>query len=249
MLLTLAVAVQDGQFGLRRQIKVQSAEAALRAVSQKYVLDRHINPRCASPAQHALNLPIAHLITTFGNKDPPPQPKLAIPVSTICAIATKYTFSLHHQVVTDMTVIAFSYLLRVSEYTSPCNLWANHTILLQICDVRLWRQGQLLNHESTLAPLLQADSATIAIANTKNGTKGVVVHHDAIGGSCCPVAALAQQIANLHGMQPTTPFITLCLPRTGTSQITDRDITIVVHCLAVTHWIEYLHTACRLAGP
>jgi hypothetical protein len=107
-------------------------------------------------------------------------------------------------------------------------LWANHTILLQICDVRLWRQGQLLNHESTLAPLLQADSATIAIANTKNGTKGVVVHHDAIGGSCCPVAALAQQIANLHGMQPTTPFITLCLPRTGTSQITDRDITIVV---------------------
>ncbi len=62
MLLTFAVALRKGQFGLGRQIKVQSVKAALRAISQKYVLDGYSNPRCASPAQHALNLPIACLI-------------------------------------------------------------------------------------------------------------------------------------------------------------------------------------------
>ncbi len=39
-----------------------------------------------------------------------------------------------------------------------------------------------------------------------------MVYHDAIGGSCCPVAALARWIANLHGMQPTTSLSTVCLP-------------------------------------
>jgi hypothetical protein len=119
MLLTFAVALQEGQFGLGRQIKFQSVKAALQAISQKYVLDGCSNPRCAFLAQHALNLPIARLVKKFGNEDPPPQPKLAILVSTICAIATKYTFSLHHQVVADMILIAFIYLLQVGEYTTP----------------------------------------------------------------------------------------------------------------------------------
>ncbi len=106
MLLTFAVAMQEGQFGLGRQIKVQTVEAALQAVSQMCVLIGYSNPRCASPAQHALNLPIACLIKKFGDEDQPPQPKFAIPVLTICAIATKYTFRFHQQAVAGMTVIA-----------------------------------------------------------------------------------------------------------------------------------------------
>ncbi len=127
-----------------------------------------------------------------------------------------------------MTVIAFFFLLRVGEYTSPCKPQAKCTIPLWKCDVRFWHQGWLLNHESTLAHLLQADSATIVIANTKNGTKGAVVYHDAIEGSCCLVAALARQIANLQGMQLTTPLSTFCLPHTNISCITGRDIFIAV---------------------
>jgi hypothetical protein len=42
------------------------------------------------------------------------------------------------------------------------------------------------------------DSATIFIANTKNGTKGAVVYHEAFGGPICPVAALARRVANLQ---------------------------------------------------
>ncbi len=55
-----------------------------------------------------------------------------------------------------------------------------------------------------------------------------MVHHDAVGGSCCLVAALAWWIANLHGMQPTTPLSTVCLPHKSISCITNRDITIAV---------------------
>jgi hypothetical protein len=97
MLLTFAVVVWEGKYGLGGQIQVQSVSVALQAVAQKYVLDGHCDPRCASPAQHSLNLPIAQLFKKFKDENPPPQSKLAIPVSTIQAILTKYNFSLHIQ--------------------------------------------------------------------------------------------------------------------------------------------------------
>ncbi len=111
MLLAFAVAVREGQYGCGRQIKVQSVTTALRAVAQRYVLDGHSDPHRTSPAQHALNLLIARLIKKFGDNDPPLQPKLAIPVSTIKQIATKYKFSDHHEAVADLVVVAFFYLL------------------------------------------------------------------------------------------------------------------------------------------
>jgi hypothetical protein len=62
----------------------------------------------------------------------------------------------------------------------------------------MWHEGVLIPHLVGLPMLLTADSATICIANTKNGTKGTVVHHDAFGGPICPVAALARRIANIQ---------------------------------------------------
>jgi hypothetical protein len=48
-LLTFAVAVQEGKYGLGNQVKVQSVERALRHVAQRLVLDGHPDPRRASP--------------------------------------------------------------------------------------------------------------------------------------------------------------------------------------------------------
>jgi hypothetical protein len=87
MLLTFAVAMREGQYGIGRQVKVRSVTTALRAVAQRYNLDGHSDPRRASPAQHALNLPIARLIKKFKDDNPPLQPKLAILVLTIQQIA------------------------------------------------------------------------------------------------------------------------------------------------------------------
>jgi hypothetical protein len=229
MLLTFAVAVREGKYGLGRQVKVQSVAVALRSVAQKYVLDGHPDPRRASPAQHALNLPIARILKKFDDEDPPPEPKLAIPVSTITAIAQGYHFTARHSVVADLILVAFFYLLRVGEYTSQSNPRPKRTIPLRKCDVRLWKNGSILDQDScSTAALLLADSATVSIANTKNGTKGAFVHHFAIGGPICPVAALARRIGYLRGQSAVTPLSSVVGTARRPAAISDRDITIAV---------------------
>ena len=125
------------------------------------------------------------------DEDPKAESKLALPVSTITAIANNYQWDPHKDAVADLIIITFFYLLRVGEYTSPTKPWDKWTITLRDCDVRLWKDGNLLPHSAGWETLLSANSATICIAHTKNGTKGAVVHHDAIGGPICPVAVLA----------------------------------------------------------
>ncbi len=120
-------------------------------------------------------------------------------------------------------MVAFFYLLWVGEYTTSLSKHEKRTIPLQKCDVGLWKDGKLLDHG-----LGEADSVTISIANTKNGTKGAVVHHNAIGGVICPVAALARRIANLQGMKVTCWLSTVCHTSGCVTRVSDRCITVVV---------------------
>ena len=230
MLLTFAVAVREGQYGLGSQVKVQSVSKALRAVAQKYVLDGHQDPRKSYPAQHHLDLPIAHLIKKYADDDPPAEPKLAVPVSTVKKIAKHYSFSDHHKAVADLCIIAFFYLLRVGEYTTstPARQQEKRTTALRRCDIRLWHKNKLLPHTSPLATLLKADSATICLAKTKNGVKGAVVHQEAIGGAACPVAALARRIHNINHSSQACPISVVFHHNKQPTRISDRDITVAV---------------------
>jgi hypothetical protein len=90
----------------------------------------------------------------------------------------------------------------------------------------MWRKGVLIPHSTGLTTLLTADSATICIANTKNGTKGAVVHHDAFGGPICPVSALAQRIANIQQAKSLEcPINAVFLPAgRRPTLVSDRDI-------------------------
>ncbi len=97
-----------------------------------------------------------------------------------------------------------------------------------MCNVRLWRKGIVVNHSSGLANLLLADSATICIAHTKNGSKGVVVYHKAFGGPICPVAALARGIAHISIGPLTGPLDTVYYGSTAISKVSDRNIGIAV---------------------
>jgi len=225
-LLTFAVTVREGKYGLGNQVTVQSVERALRHVAQKFVL--------SSPAQQSLDLPLSRLIKHYRDNDPAPQPKLALPISTITAIATNYRWTPHLDTVADLVTVAFFYLLRVGEYTSPPAARRKRTISLRKCDVRLWHRGTILQHSAPLATLLSADSATICIANTKNGTKGAVIHHDAVGGAICPVAALARRIAALHNHPPSTCLDTVVHSPRHTTHVSDRDIGIAVRWGAIS---------------
>ncbi len=110
-----------------------------------------------------------------------------------------------------------------------CHSTEKRTIPLRDCDIRLWTSdGHLISHSAGLEMLLQADSATICIANTKNGTKGAVVHHSRGWGSICSVAALAQRVANIQA-GPDSGNINLVYHTGGrVSRVLDRDIGIAV---------------------
>ena len=140
------------------------------------------------------------------------------------AIANNYQWDPHKEAVADLIIIAFFYLLQVGEYTSPLKPQEKQTIALRDCDVRLWKDGNLLPHSAGLAALLMADSATICIVPTKNGTKGAVVHHDAIGGPICPVAALARCIANIQEGSNKTHICWVYHASGASSWVTDQDI-------------------------
>ncbi len=116
---------------------------------------------------------------------------MAVPISTITAIAEKYRWTAHLSAVMDLVTIAFFYLLRVGEYASSATPQKKRTIPLRDCNIRLWNSaGHLISHSVGLEMLLQADSATICIAHTKNGTKGAVVHHSHGRRPICPVVCV-----------------------------------------------------------
>jgi hypothetical protein len=138
----------------------------------------------------------------------------------------------HLDAVTDLVIIAFFYVLRVGEYTTPHRVRAKRTIPLRDCNIRLWYRGHIIPHSAGLRALMRADSATICIAHMKNGTKGAVVHHDTIGGPFCPVAALARRVAIIQQAKSKNCQINTVYSESGRcSQVLDRDIGIAVHCL------------------
>ena len=94
--------------------------------------------------------------------------------------------------------------------------------------MRLWQKGQLIPHSADLDLLLTADSATICIAHTKNGTKGAVVHHEAFGGPICPVGALAQRIANMQGGPALGSLSSVYHASDRVIRVLDRDIGIAI---------------------
>jgi hypothetical protein len=73
-----------------------------------------------------------------------------------------------------------------------------------------------------------ADSATICIAHTKNGTKGAVVHHEVFGGPICPVAALARCIANMQGGPASGSLSSVYHASDQVTRVLDRDIGIAI---------------------
>jgi hypothetical protein len=87
---TFAVAMQEGQNGNIHQVQVQLVAKALWFVSQELVLDGYPKSRHALPAQHALDLPISHLLKKYRDEDLPAEPKLVIPILPITAIAESY---------------------------------------------------------------------------------------------------------------------------------------------------------------
>jgi hypothetical protein len=78
--------------------------------------------------------------------------------------------------------------------------------------------------DSPLERLLQADRATINLANQKNGVKDAQVSHTPSGDpTICPCRSLARLVDALSGLPANTTLGTFHTA-TGTSQVTSREI-------------------------
>ena len=97
----------------------------------------------------------------------------------------------------DLTNTAFYYLLRVGEYTYLGTKRRRRTKQFRVRDTKFWKNGHVLPLDSPAALLLSADAATLTLTNQKNGTKGAVIHNDAIFEAYCPVKSLARRVSTI----------------------------------------------------
>jgi hypothetical protein len=209
LLLAFAARVRTGLYGKGQQVGHQSVEKALRHVAQTLQLAGYDDPRKTYGSKE-LDLPFRHLLKSYKDIDPAPQPQFALPISTIRTAASRY--GPHHsprdRAISDLICMAFFFLLRVGEYTMPRPGTTTRTVQFRIQDVRLWQQGRLLPNTAPRADLLSADAVTLYLENQKNGQRGATIHHTAVAGWFCPVQALARRVSDLtaQGFDPTTPL-------------------------------------------
>jgi hypothetical protein len=139
------------------------------------------------------------------DQDPAPKPEHALPNSTVKLLAQSYGASkrLRLNIIADLVVVAYFFLLRVCEYTKSAR--ATRTIPLRRQDIQLWKENRLLAHTLTQAELLEADAVTINLENQKNGDKGAVVHHSSSGDSTFdPVKSMARLVFAIQSLPEST---------------------------------------------
>jgi hypothetical protein len=182
------------------------------------------DPRCSTPGQPFLDAPLTNMIRRWKGEDPGPKPQQALPSSVVHWIAKVYRTSpiLQHRITSELVDFAYFFLLRVGEYTptTPCRGQHKCTVPLRKGDITFWHQTRVIPMDSPLERLLQADGATINVANQKNGVKDAKVSHTPSGDpTICPCRSLARLVDALSGLPADTALRTF-RTATGTSQVT-----------------------------
>ena len=169
---------------------------ALGAVTKKFKLDGQQNP-LVNP-QGGYTQKIKQLLSGFRKFNPPPQRKLAVPISLPIWLLEQglKSHDPRYQAVGDLIIIAFFFLLRPGEYTYSSPTDCKETIPFRLCDVYLWEGNQILNPNlSEQELIMQCTGATLQITNQKSGRKAERVldqslpkHHPT--AHTCPIQAL-----------------------------------------------------------
>ncbi len=198
------------------------------------------DPRRADPAQHHLDKCIAAYIDRCSKEDPAPRPQLAVPSSTVLWIALHYCYhaTARMRTIGDLIVLAFFFLLRVGEYTRSPE--PRQTTPLRRCDIKLWRNKQVLDHSLPLAELLQADAVSIYLDNQKNGFRGATLHHSASGNTLCPVKSAARLVHQIAALPEDTGMGTYVDPAGVVRRVTADEIRAAVRIGAAGDNLEAL---------
>jgi hypothetical protein len=195
LLLGFSHRIRHGHFGDGTKVRAGSVQVALRAIGKTCELDGLPNPTYRSEGRYWLKL--ERLIESYRRQDPPPQHKLAVPVSVVnhlVAVGNKST-SDKLQASCDMSAIAFYFLLRVGEYTGHRRKEKRRTKQFRACDIIFYDgSDNIIPNTSPLTQLYCATTAVMRITNQKNGTRGSRISHSPSGTVACPVRALARRV-------------------------------------------------------
>lgn len=194
-----AAFVRRGSVGRGGRVGTQTVQVALRAIGAHFELAAKPNPCYKDGVTPRYWKALEQQIEGYRRVDPVPQAKLAVPVTVPrwCVNEGRRIASPKAQAVGDLVNTAFYYLLRVGEYTYIKATAKRRTQQFRVRDVKFWKNGEVLPLNSDSALLLSADAATLTLTNQKNGTKGAVIHNDAIFEPHCPVQSLARRVSQI----------------------------------------------------
>jgi len=139
--------------------------------------------------------------------------------------------------ISQLCLMAFYFLLWVGEYTQPTSKWSTHTQPFCLQDIQFYSNQYPIMFTQLLANPLLPDLVCLQIDNQKNGHRGQIISHHAIGLPCCPVKAVTAQVLALirDGAQPLTPICAYKTHPQGTfSFVTNDDIVATIRA-ALAH--------------
>ena len=134
----------------------------------------------------------------YSRQDPPPSWLKPIPVQVLRRLACVFTASSYQelQVITDMIIIAFLFLLRPVEYTGT----KSDSSPFHLSEVTFSVVRTVFNNATTNDNELAAATFVILVFTTqKNGVRGEKIIHGATGDPLlCPKEALRWRVAHLR---------------------------------------------------
>jgi len=211
MLCSFASRVREGSCGRGHQVRVGSVKDALCAVGKRCELadPERRNPLYKLGTEKYFEA-LSKQLRGYEREDPKTQPQLAVPVALpkqLVRQALRQPHNLRKKAKADLINVAFYYLLRVGEYTKP-HRKDKLTVPFRVADVTFRRRNRIIPVDSPIEDLLQADSATLCIANQKNGQKGQTIHHEATYKLECPIKSLARRVHHVfkHSGSTSTPL-------------------------------------------
>ena len=210
LFLAFAGCIRSGQFHNGKQASSKVVEKTLRDCAQVMVSRGFRDPRRMNRHSEHLDPCFQTAFRRWRDVDPPPQPELALPVATVQwvpLVAAAHPTNPALQAMGDLITLAFFFLLRVGEYTTPSG--SRRTIPLRKQDIQLWRNQTPIPSQAPAALRLQATAVTISLVNQKNGHKNAILHHTrSLDPVFCPVRAAAARLNALHDLPAATPICT-----------------------------------------
>ena len=207
--------VRRGAYGRGKQVQASTVVGALTSVGQEIALACGENPTKLAWSDKCLPR-LQQMYDGWRKEDPATTKQLPIEADVPELLAERGrrpSATERDRAVGDLTLIAFYYQLRISEYTTKgtCNE-TKQTVQFKREDITFFKKNQLgqlrcLPRDAPANLISTADGATLKLDNQKNGWKGVCVYQEANGDAYhCPVRALGRRYLHLrqHGASTTT---------------------------------------------